>query len=170
MSPIEIRLDPRLMESLLETISPTLELLDNELASAAPLPEDDELLEDFWKSDLLRSQREELTVVARLFDEEFMSTGRAVIAPEDMDKVIRACSAIRLKLRESKLKALGDEQLERGELDDVEWTEDLQISYAAYSLFASLQELIVSEISDPEGFEEQYGDELGDDDSDRDAR
>ncbi|MDQ8205567.1 hypothetical protein [Pelagicoccus sp. SDUM812003] len=147
MSPIEIRLDPKLVETLLETISPVLEQLENELAAPVVLPEEDEVLEDFWKNDLLKSQREELTVISRLFDESFMETGRALIQPDEMDRVIRSCSAIRLRLREAVLGGLSDEALEEGNLDGVDWTESLQIGYAAYSLFASLQELIVSQLS-----------------------
>lgn len=146
MSPIEIRLDPQVVRTLLDAIAPVLERLEGELASSVELPEDDELMENFWKSDLLNSQREELAVFGSLFDETFMESGRARIEPEDMDKLIRACSAIRLKLRETGLKDLSDEQLERGEMEDVDWTDTLQVSYAAYSLFASLQELIVSQV------------------------
>lgn len=147
MKPIEIRLDPAMVESLLETIGPALESLEDELATPAEFPEDDELMENFWKSDLLESQREELAVIAQLFDEEFLESGRAIIAPEDMEKVIRACSAIRLKLRSTLLGPLSDAQLEEGDLEGVEWSDALQIGYAAYALFASLQELIVSQMS-----------------------
>lgn len=148
MKPIEIRLDPALVESLLDSIAPILELLENELASPAEFPdEEDELLEDFWTSDLLKAQREEIAVISGLFDEEFMESGRAVIEPEDMDKVLRACSAIRLKIRDTMLDPIDDSKLEEGDLEGVEWTDEMQIGYAAYALFASLQELIVAQLN-----------------------
>lgn len=150
MRQIEIRLDPELVESLLKTIQPVLDQLQDELATPADFPDDDELMEDFWKNDLLSSQREELKVIANLFDDEFMLSGRALIAADEMDKVIRACSAIRLKLRESLLGPISDSQLEEGDLEGLEWTDELQIGYAAYALFASLQELIISQLSSPE--------------------
>ncbi|MDQ8186660.1 hypothetical protein [Pelagicoccus sp. SDUM812002] len=149
MRQIEIRLDPALVESLLKTIRPVLDALQDELATPAEFPDDDELLEDFWTSDLLNSQREELKIIENLFDDEFMLSGRALIAADEMDKVIRACSAIRLKLRERMLEPIGDSQLEEGNLEGVEWTDELQIGYAAYALFASLQELIISQLSEP---------------------
>lgn len=160
MRQIEIRLDPALVESLLKTIQPVLDALQNELATPAELPEDDELLEDFWKSDLLDSQREELKVIANLFDDEFMLSGRALIAEDEMDKVIRACSAIRLKLRETMLAPIGDSQLEEGNLEGLEWTDELQIGYAAYALFASLQELIISQLAAPGPEASEKGDGL----------
>lgn len=149
MKPIEIRLDPALVESLLEAIGPVLELLNGELASPAAFPEheEDELLEDFWKTDLLNSQREEIAIMRGLFGEDFMDTGRAFIDPEDMDKVLRACSAIRLKLRETMLAPINDGQLEEGNFEGLDWTDEMQIGYAAYALFASLQELIVAQIT-----------------------
>lgn len=160
MRQIEIRLDPAIVESLLKTIQPVLDQLENELATPAEFPDEDELLEDFWKSDLLNSQREELKIVANLFDDEFMLSGRALIGPDEMDKVIRACSAIRLKLRETMLAPISDAQLEEGNLEGMEWTEGLQIGYAAYALFASLQELIISQMTDPVD-EEEAGDSDG---------
>lgn len=156
MKQIEIRLDPSLVESLLKTIQPVLDTLKDELAVPAEFPDDDEMLEDFWKSDLLNSQREELEVISNLFDDEFMLSGRALIAAGEMDKVIRACSAIRLKLRETLLGPIGDEQLEEGNLEGLEWTDELQIGYAAYALFASLQELIIAQLAAPDDGEDGF--------------
>lgn len=168
MKQIEIRLDPALVESLLDTIKPVLESLENELAIDAEFPDEDELLEDFWKNDLLNSQREELKVIDELFDDEFMLSGRTVIDSGEMDKVIRACSAIRLKLRDSMLKPLTDTQLEEGNFEGLEWTDELQIGYAAYALFASLQELIIAQLSGPDSDEGDDADEpnWGGDDED----
>ena len=166
MSPIEIRLDPKLVSSLLDTIQPVLDQLREELASPALLPEDDEMMESFWKSDLLESQRQEIDLVANLFGDEFLDTGRVVIEVEDMDRILRSCSAIRLRLRDTNLAGLDDEQLEQGNLSEVEWDQELQLSYAAYALFASLQEIIVSQMNVMEG--EELDSEFGEDDSERD--
>ncbi|MBK1879389.1 hypothetical protein [Pelagicoccus mobilis] len=161
MKQIEIRLDPSLVESLLDAIRPVLTQLESELASPAEFPDEDELLEDFWKSDLLNSQRAELEVIRNLFDDEFLLSGRALISSDEMDSVIRACAAIRLKLRDTMLEPISDGQLEEGDLEGVEWTDEMQIGYAAYALFASLQELIISQMSWGESEEPEpgYGDE-----------
>ena len=163
MKPIEIRLDPAMVETLLESLSPIFDKLESELASPALLPEEDEVMEDFWKRDLLESQKNEVAVMRGLFNQEFMETGRALIEPDDMDRVLRSCSAIRLKLRDTVLKDLNDETLEQGELEEVAWTKELQLGYASYALFASLQEIIVSqmngETSAPEAGEELEGEE-----------
>lgn len=164
MNPIEIRLDPALVAALLDTIRPALEGLETELASAADVPADDDMLENFWKNDLLDSQREEVAAISELFDLDFMESGRAIIVPDNMERVLRACSAIRLRLRDTALSSISDQQLEEGTLEDVAWTRELQEAYAAYSLFGHLQELIVAQI---EGFggddeEEEGGRGAGD--------
>lgn len=164
MKQIEIRLDPALVETLLDAIRPVLTQLESELATPAEFPDDDELMEDFWKSDLLNSQRAELEVIRNIFDDEFLLSGRALIGSDEMDLVIRACAAIRLKIRDSMLGEVSDEQLEEGNLEGVEWNDTLQMGYAAYALFASLQELIISQFSGsgPEGAEDADGLNWGD--------
>lgn len=148
MNEIEIRLDPEIVSALMDTVRPAIESLRDELASPALLPEEDEVMEDFWKSDLLESQRNEIDVVLDVFGDEFLNTGRAIVKPENMDRMIRSCSAIRLKLRDTVLGELDDSQLEEGNLEGVSWTKERQLGYGAYSLFASLQELIISQMND----------------------
>lgn len=162
MNAIEIRLNPKFVTALLDAIRPALDELDEGLAAPGKPPEEDELMRDVWIGDLLESQREDVAAVTALFDENFMQTGRAIIEPNNMDRVLRACSAIRLKLRETALKDVGDEQLEVGDLDDLSWSESLRVAYGAYALFATLQELIVTQAyGDGEGgeFDEGFEDE-----------
>ena len=146
MNAIEIRLNAALVASLMDVIQPVVETLKNELATPVLLHEEDELLENAWKSDLLESQRIEIAVTERLFGGDFMNTGCVVVEQEDMDFTLRACSALRLKLRETALGSLDDSQLEAGSFENVDWDEGLQLGYAAYSLFASMQEIIVSQM------------------------
>ncbi len=146
MKPIEIRLDLESVQPLLDHIEPILDSLQDELVVAEDLPEEDELLEGFWKSDLLESQRGEMDTIRSLFGSEFRETGRAVLAIEHVDTVIRACSAIRLKLRQTSLRKVSDRELELGEISIENLDNDERIGYGAYMLFASLQELAISQI------------------------
>ncbi len=150
MNAIEIRLNPELVSSLMNVIEPVFEALKNELATPVLLHEEDELLENAWKSDLLESQRIEISVTEKFLCGDFMNTGCVVVEQADMDFALRACSALRLKLRETVLGALDDSQLEAGSFEDVDWDENLQLGYAAYSLFASMQEIIVSQMDSRE--------------------
>ena len=75
-----------------------------------------------------------------------MNTGSATVEEEDADLVLRGCSAMRLKLRERSLEAFSDEALENGELEIGDFDKEQRIGYAAYALFASMQELIISQL------------------------
>lgn len=158
MSPIEMRLNVEAVKPLLEHIQPLLDELKESLASPGQAPEDDELLEEFWHSDLINSQREDVTSLVELFDDTFMETGRTVVFMEKADHLIRGCTAIRLKLRESSLEDIEDEALESGEFSFDELDFDARMGYGAYMLFASLQEMIIAQM------------EKGGDDEDRSAQ
>ena len=166
MNAIEIRLDPGMVSSLLDVIRPSMDHLESNLATDAKSPDEDPMMVDIWRHDLLASQRDDVTVIQALFGPNFMLTGAAVIEPEDMDRVLRACSALRLRLRETILSPLADEQLESGNLEGIDWTHELRIGYGAYALFASLQELIISQVFDDDDDEEQEDDEEEEGDED----
>ena len=74
-----------------------------------------------------------------------MDSGRATLRQENVDYFVRGCSALRLKIRETLLGEIDDVELEKGEIDFSELDMDQKNGYAAYALFASLIELVVSQ-------------------------
>lgn len=143
---LEFRLDAEAIRPLVEHVRSLLLDLGEKLATPNKAPEDDEIMSEFWSRDLLHSQRRDIAAIAELFDDDFMETGRATVDEEDVDLVLRGCTAVRLKLRESTLANIGDELLETGELSSTELTSEQKSGYGAYILFASLQELIISQL------------------------
>ena len=146
MKPIEIRLDLNSVKPLLDHIGPILDSLSDELVVPGNLPGDDDLLENFWEEGLLESQRGEMDTIKALFGESFRETGRAVMDIDQVDTVIKACSAVRLKLRETSLKDIPDSDLEQGQIELEDLDSDQRIGYGAYMLFASLQELAITQM------------------------
>lgn len=146
MNQLEFRMDVDSVRPLLECAKPLLESLNEGLASANHPPEEDELMVGLWSKDLLESQRKDVAAVAALFDERFLDTGRAIVDEENADFVVRGCAALRLKLRETALSELSDEALEAGELEIESFSPAQKIGYGAYLLFASVQELIISQM------------------------
>ncbi|MDE0767850.1 MAG: hypothetical protein OSB19_05615 [Opitutaceae bacterium] len=146
MNRLEFRLDTKSVLPLLEHVKPLMEQLAIDLATPNVSPDNDELMSDFWSKDLLTSQRKDIAAIAELFDDEFLDTGSATVDEEDADLVLRGCAAVRLKIRERSLEAFSDEALESGELDIEDFNRDQRIGYAAYALFASMQELIISQL------------------------
>lgn len=141
---LEFRLDADAIRPIVQHVRGFLLELGEELATPNGAPGDDEIMSDFWSRDLLNSQRKDITAIAELFDDDFMETGRATVDEEDVDLVLKGCTVIRLKLRESTLASIDDDLLESGELRLSELTNEQESGYGAYVLFASLQELIIS--------------------------
>ena len=143
---LEFRLDAAAIRPFVEHVRGLLLDLGEELATPNEAPGDDEIMSDFWSKDLLHSQRKDVAAIAELFDDAFMETGRATVDEEDVDMVLRGCTAVRLRLRESTLASVEDELLETGELSLAKLTKEQENGYGAYVLFASLQELIISQM------------------------
>lgn len=144
---LEFRLDANAIRPLVEHVRGLLSELSSDLAAPNEAPVEDDIMTDFWSRDLLESQKKDVGAIAELFDDEFMKSGRATIDEEDVDRVLRGCTAVRLKIRETALAALDDEALERGEINDGELSDEEENGYGAYVLFASLQELIISQMN-----------------------
>jgi len=132
---------------MVEHVRGLLSELSEELAAPNEVPVDDEIMTDFWSRDLLESQKKDVGAIAELFDDEFLETGRATVDEEDVDRVLRGCTAVRLKLRETTLASIDDAALEKGEINQGEMSDEEESGYGAYVLFASLQELIISQMN-----------------------
>ena len=65
---------------------------------------------------------------------------------ENAEAVVRACAAVRLRLREHFLKPVGDETLESGEVDVASLEEPLRKAFMCYLFLATVQELIIQHL------------------------
>ena len=164
---LEFRMDPDAVLPMLEHIESLYPELRDKLAAPGKPPDQDELMSSLWNTDLLNSQRSEIEIFAAIFGPEFKASGCAKVVLEGADRVIRACSALRLKLREKSLGAVDDSLLESGNLDMGSMSEHQQIGYAAYVLLASLQELIIVRIDDADSWSDDDAEEEGADDGNR---
>jgi hypothetical protein len=99
-----------------------------------------------WKAELLLSQTNDMRVLLALFDENFFSEGVIALDETNSEPVVRACAAVRLRLREQYLKALGDEMLESSEVELAELDEPLRKAFMCYLFLATLQELIIQHL------------------------
>jgi hypothetical protein len=62
--------------------------------------------------------------------------------------IVRACAAVRLRLREKYLKPMGDETLESGEVDLMSLDEPLRKAFMCYLFLATIQELIIQHLDE----------------------
>ena len=151
---LELKLPVAVVGPLIEFLLP----LARETGDAALAfePNLDAIEEDFradWRADIASQSLDDQTRFAAIFDtDEFRRDGTAEFGPEDCEPMLRAASALRLKLRTRKLGAIADSALETGEIDFARLNKEERVAVTAYSLLASLQEIIIRHL-DPSGEE-----------------
>ncbi len=161
---LELRLPAPLVVPMLDFLLP----LAAETGTAALAFEPDlEAIEadfrDDWRADIAAHVEGDLGCFIRVFDtEEFRENGVAEFGERECEPLLRAASALRLKLRNRRLTAVADSVLEAGEIDFARLNKDERIAITAYMLLASLQEIVIRHL-DPSD-EEEAGDEAEDED------
>ena len=147
MKRVEVRLNLEVVAPLLDVMKAAADDLGPRLAIESAVPDaDDRDFRDAWESELLGGQTDDIQVLLALFDVDFFASGMIALDSENSEAVLRACSALRLRIREAHLKPLGDENLESGEVPLDEMPEDQRKAFAAYVFLATLQELIVEHL------------------------
>lgn len=146
MKRIEVKLSLPVVAPLLDVIKAASDTLDTELASAPSLADIDPDVREPWAAELVEGQNEDLRVLLALFDEEFFSSGVIAIDEDNADGLVRACSALRLRLRERFMTGVPDDQLESGEVDMEALAEPVRKAFMAYLFLATVQELIIQHL------------------------
>jgi hypothetical protein len=149
---LELKLPAPVVGPLLEYLLPLArESGDAALAFEPDLKAIEADFRDDWRNDLAGETQDDQARFAAVFDTEaFRSEGIAEFGPEDCEPLLRAASALRLKLRTRKLGAMADSVLETGEIDFARLNKDERTAITAYMLLASLQEIIIRHL-DPSG-------------------
>ena len=146
MKRVEVKLNLEAVAPLLDAIKEAADDLRPELAVASPAPDAEPEFSDGWKRELLEAQNSDIGTFLALFDSEFFTTGMLPLNPSNSEAILRACSAVRLRLHMKHLQPLGEEALESGEVPLDEMPEPQRRAFAAYVFLATLQELIVQHL------------------------
>ncbi len=148
MKRVEVKLNLEAVAPLLDVIKAAADDLRPMLAVDPRLPANDTEFATAWTGDLLAAQTSDLSFFLALFNAEFFTDGVIMLDTPNSEPILRACSAVRLRLREKYLRPLGDEALESGEVPaDKRMTADQRRAFAAYVFLATLQELIVQHLN-----------------------
>lgn len=148
MKRIEVKLALPVVAPLLDVIKELADNLSRNLAAPLALKDLDEEFQAAWRDELLSTQNEEVRTLLSLFDDEFFSDGVVAFDENNAEIIVRACAAVRLRLREKYLKPLGDEALESGDLDLMTLDEPLRRAFMCYLFLATIQELIIQHLDD----------------------
>ena len=146
MKRIEVKLSLPVVAPLLDVIKGASESLSKDLAAPLAMRDLDSEFHGDWTSELMISQTADMHVLLALFDENFFSEGVIGLDSANAEPVVRACAAVRLRLREKHLKHLGDDVLETSEVEMTDLKEPVRKAFMCYLFLATLQELIIQHL------------------------
>ena len=146
MKRIEVKLALPIVAPLLDVIKELADGLKKRLAVEAVVAEVDPEMRDAWAGELLSAQNDDVATLLGLFDDECFREGVVAFDEANAEAIVRACAAIRLRLRERWLKPLGDEILESGEVDATRLDAPLRKAFMCYLFLATVQELIIQHL------------------------
>jgi hypothetical protein len=147
MRSIEVTLNVGAVAPLLDFIKPIVARLETETAFAADMEEADRELESVWRDGLIHTQMSDCKCFVGLFDREFLDSGRIELNDDNADPVLRAAAAIRLKLRQSALKNIGDEVLASEDFNPDAVTKEERLGFEAFLFLERIQEVILKHLA-----------------------
>jgi hypothetical protein len=148
MKRIEVKLAVPVVAPLLDVIKELADGLRKNLAAPLALKDLEDDFKDAWVGELLSAQNDDVHTLLALFDDEFFTEGVVAFDEENAETIVRACAAVRLRLREVYLKPLGDETLESGDVDLMTLDEPLRKAFMCYLFLATVQELIIQHLDE----------------------
>jgi hypothetical protein len=146
MKRVEVKLSLPVVAPLLDVIRELSGDLEKSLAAPQALHDLDQEFRGAWIGELLEGQQEDLRGLLALFDGQFFTEGVVAFDETNAEPIVRACTAVRLQLRERRLKSLGDEALETGDIDMGGLDETTRKAFMCYLFLATVQELIIQHL------------------------
>lgn len=146
MKRIEVKLSLPVVAPLLDVIKNTADNLGDRLATPITLDDVDAGFRGEWREELIAEQNAEIHTLLALFDSEFFTTGVVGFDESNAIVIVRACSAVRLRLRERYLTKLPDEVLEGGDVELSVLDEEVRKAFMCYLFLATVQELIIQHL------------------------
>lgn len=147
MKRIEVKLSLGVVAPLLDVIKTVADSLDDDLAAPQALELVEEELRGTWRSELVAGQNGDVATLLALFDSDFFANGVVNFDEDNADSILRACAAVRLRLRERFLEDVPDEILECGDVEMDELDETPKRAFMCYLFLATVQELIIEHLS-----------------------
>jgi hypothetical protein len=146
MKRIEVKLSLPVVAPLLDVIKHLADGLGKNLAAPLAMDDLDPEFREAWSVELLEGQGDDVRALLSLFDEDFFADGVIAFDERNAEPVLRACAAVRLRLREKSLKVLGDDALESSDLNIDQLEEPVRKAFMCYLFLATIQELIIQHL------------------------
>ena len=146
MKRIEVKLSLGVVATLLDVIKAVEISLEDDLAAALPIEQVDVDLREAWRSELVAEQNGGVAQLLALFDSDFFASGTVAFDEENADSILKACAAVRLRLRDRFLGEISDDMLEHGNVEMEELSDDDRKAFMCYLFLATVQELIIEHL------------------------
>src|SRR5690606_28897156 len=132
MKRIEVKLSLGVVAPLLDVIKAAADTLDDDLAAPQAIEQVDAELRDSWRDELVAGQNGDVATLLALFDSEFFASGVVNFDEDNADAILRACAAVRLRLRERFLDDIPDDSLECGDVEVEDLEDPARRSFMCY--------------------------------------
>ena len=146
MKRIEVKLSLPIVAPLLDVIKRVADELRGTPAGPGALADIDADFRDAWQAELLAAQNDDMGALLALFGDEFFREGVIALDANNAEPVLRACAAVRLRLRAEELEQLPDETLEDGSTELGDLAEPVRKAFMTYLFLATVQELIIQHL------------------------
>lgn len=146
MKQVEIRLNISAVAPLLDIIKAAADDLRGLLAIRATFPDHDAEFNETWTQDLLAAQNSDVRELLGLFDSDFFADGAIAIDAANCDSLLRACSAVRIRILTRWLADIPAEVLEDEDAPVEAIPVDQRLPFAAYTFLDQIQKIILEHL------------------------
>jgi hypothetical protein len=146
MKQVEIRLNISAVAPLLDVIKTAADDLRTNLAVKATFPEQDVEFNETWTQDLMAAQNSDVRELLGLFDSDFFTEGAIAIDSNNCESLLRACSALRIRILTRWLEEVPAEIIEDEDAPVSLIPEEIRLPFAAYTFLDQIQKIILEHL------------------------
>ncbi len=146
MIKIDLQLESDFLAAMFKQVKLTADSVSRSLVIESGVSREDEDLKSAWEASLMESLKSDCDFLLSLLQHHHFGDCELKVDQDVAESVLRAASAVRLKMAQTVLASLSQEQLEDGSVEILSLPSDQLICYSAYRFLAYLQGLIIREI------------------------
>ncbi len=151
MPTVYVKLNPVFLHVFTELVEKLASHVSLQLSVPMDGPElDDEDMLAAWQEGLIETVRGDCDQLLHLLRDSGLGERPVKLGEDEAIRVLRACSAVRLKIQQRFLLKFSDEVLETIGLDISTLSPELQRVYGCYVFLAEMQETLVEQLESPE--------------------
>lgn len=145
---------PGVAQTLEKAMTRLLEELEGRLPRSPAPPDDDPDFVAWWESSLRERFAADAEVLRAVFEDSDFGEGSCTVSVEKADSLMRACSGLRLAIRQTALGQFSDEALEAGAVTPTAVRAEHHEALFCFWFLGLLQEAVIQALNNLEGLGE----------------